>query len=128
MSPTAAKRARVMTGVGPLDALMGGGFEPGAVNVVYGEAATGKTTLCLTAALSHLGEHKAAEAYVVDSDGKLNVGRLTMMARPRGLGLLRRLHLHVPASFSEQEETLESLPALGPLDLVLPTPHPQPPF
>jgi DNA repair protein RadB len=119
VSHTAARRVRVRTGVGPLDALMGGGFEPGAVNVVYGEAATGKTTLCLTSALTHLGEHRAAQAYVVDSDGKINVGRLTQMARPRGLGLLRRLHLHVPGSFREQEETLESLPALGPLDLVI---------
>lgn len=116
----AAPRApRVRTGVRPLDALMGGGFTPGAVNVVYGEAATGKTTLCLTAALNYLGEHRAANVYIVDSDNKLNVGRLTQVAQSRGLGLLRRLHLHIPRSFAEQEETLENLPTLDPLDLVV---------
>jgi DNA repair protein RadB len=120
LNAMAAPRAsRVQTGVEPLDALMGGGFTPGAVNVVYGEAATGKTTLCLTAALNHLGEHRAANVYIVDSDNKLNVGRLTQLAQPRGLGLLRRLHLHIPRSFAEQEETLENLPTLDPLDLVV---------
>ena len=116
----AASRApRVRTGVGSLDALMGGGFTPAAVNVVYGEAAAGKTTLCISAALGHLAEHRASNAYYIDSDNKLNIGRLTQMAQPRGLGLLRRLHLHIPKSFREQEETLESLPPLDPLDLVV---------
>jgi len=116
----AVQRApRVSTGVGSLDALMGGGFTPAAVNVVYGEAAAGKTTLCIASTLGHLAEHRASNAYFIDSDNKLNIGRLTQMAQPLGLGLLKRLHLHIPKSFREQEETLESLPHLGPLDLVV---------
>ena len=115
----ASRVPRVGAGVASLDALLGGGFAPAAVNVVYGEAATGKTTLCVSAALSHLGRHRACDVYFIDSDNKLNIGRLTQMARPWGPGVLRRLHLHVPGSFREQGETLESLPGLGPLDLVV---------
>ena len=115
----ASRTPRVRTGVESLDTLLGGGFTPAAVNMVYGEATTGKTTLCLTTALSHLAEHRASNAYLIDSDNKLNIGRLTQMAQPRGLGLLKRLHLHIPKSFREQEETLESLPPLDPLDLVI---------
>ncbi|RLE84185.1 MAG: hypothetical protein DRJ67_10970 [Thermoprotei archaeon] len=110
---------RVKTGLEPLDRLLGGGFPCGAVSLVYGEAATGKTSLCLTTAISHLAEHRAAKAVYIDSDGKLNTGRLTQIAEPRGEALLRRLHLHTPLSFREQEETLEQLPALDPRDLVV---------
>ncbi len=109
----------VKTGLEPLDRLLGGGFPCGAVSLVYGEAATGKTSLCLTTAISHLAEHRAAKAVYIDSDGKLNTGRLTQIAEPRGEALLRRLHLHTPLSFREQEETLEQLPALDPRDLVV---------
>jgi DNA repair protein RadB len=111
--------SKVSTGVDSLDTLMGGGFTTAAVNVVYGEATTGKTTLCISAALGHLNSHKASNAYIIDSDNKLNIGRLTQMAQPMGLALLKRLHLHIPKSFQEQEETLESLPPLDPLDLVI---------
>ena len=107
------------TGLEPLDALLGGGFPCGAVSLVYGEATTGKTTLALTAALNHLAEHRAAKAIYIDSDNKLNTGRLTQIAEPRGVGLLRRLHLHTPLSFREQETTLEQMPALEPMDLVV---------
>jgi len=110
---------RVKTGVEPLDALLGGGFPCGAVSLVYGEATTGKTTLFLTAALNHLGEHRAAKTIYIDSDNKLNTVRLTQIAEPRGEGLLRRLHLHTPLSFREQDTTLEQLPALDPMDLVV---------
>lgn len=110
---------RVKTGLEPLDKLLGGGFPCGAVSLVYGEAATGKTTLALTAALNHLGEHRAAKTVYIDSDNKLNTGRLTQIAEPRGAGLLRRLHLHTPLSFREQEATLEQIPALDPMDLVV---------
>ena len=115
----ASRTQRVSTGVDTLDDLMGGGFTPAAVNVVYGEAATGKTTLCISAALVLLDAHKASNVYIIDSDNKLNIGRLTQMARPQGLSLLKRLHLHVPKSFLEQEETLECLPHLDPRDLVI---------
>jgi len=110
---------RVKTGLEPLDRLLGGGFPCGAVSLVYGEAATGKTSLCLTTAISHLAEHRTAKTVYIDSDGKLNTGRLTQIAEPRGEALLRRLHLHTPLSFREQEETLEQLPALDPRDLVV---------
>jgi len=110
---------RVKTGLGPLDALLGGGFLCGAVSLVYGEATTGKTTLSLTAALNHLREHRAAKTIYIDSDNKLNTGRLTQIAESRGAGLLRRLHLHTPLSFGEQETTLEHIPELDPMDFVV---------
>jgi DNA repair protein RadB len=110
---------RVKTGLEPLDRLLGGGFPYGAVSLMYGEATTGKTTLCLTAAMTHLAGHRAAKTVYIDSDNKLNVGRLTQIAEPRGEELLRRLHLHTPLNFSEQEETLEQLPGLDPMDLVV---------
>ena len=113
------RAGRVKTGVEPLDLLFGGGFLCGAVSLVYGEATTGKTTLSLTAALNHLMTHRAAKTIYIDSDNKLNTGRLTQIAESRGEGLLRRLHLHTPLSFGEQETTLEQIPELDPMDFVV---------
>ncbi|MBN2336857.1 AAA family ATPase [Candidatus Bathyarchaeota archaeon] len=113
------RQGRVKSGVEPLDQLLGGGFACGAVSLLYGEATTGKTTLSLTTALNHLAGHRAAKAVYIDSDNKLNTGRLTQMAEPRGEELLKRLHLHTPLRFSEQEETIEQLPMLDAMDLVV---------
>jgi DNA repair protein RadB len=43
--------ARLSTGVPALDALLGGGYEPDGLTMVYGEGGTGKTILCVDAAV-----------------------------------------------------------------------------
>ncbi|MCW4049829.1 MAG: hypothetical protein NWE89_08845 [Candidatus Bathyarchaeota archaeon] len=113
------RNPRISSGVQSLDHLMGGGFMAGAINLVYGEATSGKTTLAVTTILSHLKANRASKAFIIDSDNKLNTARLTQMAESRGLGLLKRIHTYIPASFKDQEETLESLPVLEPLDIVV---------
>ncbi len=110
---------RIKTGVDPLDKILGGGFLVEAVNLVYGEANTGKTTLILTTACNHLSLYRASHAYLIDSDNKLNTRRLVQIAEPKGKEVLKRMHIYTPLSFNEQEETLENLPSLEPLDLVI---------
>lgn len=43
---------RITTGAKDLDALLGGGWETGAITEMYGEFRTGKTQLCLTACVT----------------------------------------------------------------------------
>ena len=100
---------RIASGCGALDDLLGGGFSHGEVSLVYGEAATGKTTLAIACALNSLRGDPGARASYVDSDHKLSTGRLTQMAGPDAEGLLRRLMVWSPEDFTEQAGVIEEL-------------------
>ena len=109
---------RVPTGIPPLDNLLGGGFHGAAVNLVYGEATSGKTTLTLTTTLHHLQQNRSAKAVYLDIDNKLNVGRLQQIASIDE-NLLRRLNLYTPDSFDDQSDAIEQLPDLSHGDIVI---------
>ena len=99
--------SRLPTGCAPLDEVLGGGFRAGSVSLIYGEAATGKTTIALSALTRHLGESPWAKAYYVDSDQKLSSRRLAQVAGDPGL--LERLLIWRPDSFPVQGRIIEGL-------------------
>jgi len=109
---------RVQTGIVGLDRLLGGGFHSHALNLVYGEAATGKTTLSLTLVFHHLSRVLAAKAVYLDVDNKLSITRLEQIAGPRR-EVLRRLHLFTPESYRMQGDAFEQLPQFTSGDLLL---------
>ena len=109
---------RIPTGIPPLDNLLGGGFLGSAVNLIYGHATSGKTTLTLTTALHHLQSNRSAKTVYLDIDNKLNVGRLQELSSIDA-GLLRRLNLYTPESFSNQSDAFEQLPSLNQGDIVI---------
>ena len=74
------QKNRISTGILPLDQLLGGGFHNQAINLIYGEATTGKTTLSLTTVFHHLSQQSSAKAVYLDIDNKLNVSRLEQIA------------------------------------------------
>lgn len=98
---------RLSTGYAPLDKVLGGGFRFGWVSLIYGEAATGKTTLAVKCVVNYLRASKS-RAFYVDADGKLSPARLLQIAGgdPEPL---ERLLLWSPASFSEQTDVVEGL-------------------
>jgi len=103
---------RLSTGCGALDGVLGGGFRFGKISLIYGEAATGKTTLALSCTISHLRADPGGKVFYVDADQRLSTSRLTQIAGPDGGGLLGRLLIWRPRSFSEQTEIIEGLPTL----------------
>ncbi|MDX1314851.1 MAG: ATPase domain-containing protein [Eudoraea sp.] len=109
---------KVSTGIPPLDNLLGGGFLVSAINLIYGEATSGKTTLTLTTALHHLENYRSSKTVYLDIDNKLNVGRLQQLAT-KDESVLRRLNLYTPESFKNQSDALEQLPALNRGDIVI---------
>ena len=113
-----SEQGRISTGIPPLDNLLGGGFHGSAINLIYGEATSGKTTLTLTTALHHLQYNRSAKAVYLDIDNKLNVGRLQQLAS-NNESVLRRLNLYTPESFTNQSEAIEQLPQLKSGDLVI---------
>ncbi|WP_258083709.1 DNA repair and recombination protein RadB [Thermococcus thermotolerans] len=95
------------TGVKSLDELLGGGIAPGVLTQVYGDFATGKTTLAVQVGLLSGGK----VAYV-DTEGGFSPERLSQMAESRGLNpeeALQRFILFTPSDFKEQRRTIGSL-------------------
>nr|WP_254535322.1 AAA family ATPase [Halomarina sp. BCD28] len=68
----------IPTGCGPVDDLLGGGFERGAVSQVYGPPASGKTNVALSAAVSVAAA--GGQALYIDTEG-LSVDRFQQLAR-----------------------------------------------
>lgn len=113
------QRSRLPTGISSLDRLLGGGFHTQEVNLVYGEATTGKTTLSLTTVFHHLRVNQSAMAVYLDIDNKLNAARLEQIASSQGKNLLKRIRLFTPESYSRQGDALEQLPEVAEGDLVV---------
>jgi DNA repair protein RadB len=103
----------IPTGCGPVDELLGGGFERGTVTQVYGPPAAGKTNLCLSAAV----ETAAAGDTVVyvDTEG-LSVERFEQVATAAAAGvgvavddLAGRVVIEAATDFAEQEEAVRDV-------------------
>jgi DNA repair protein RadB len=98
----------IPTGCQPVDDLLGGGFERGAVTQVYGPPAAGKTNLALSAAVSVA--ERGEQALYIDTEG-LSIDRFEQLARARvGEGgveeLASRLVVSEALDFEEQAEAV----------------------
>ena len=99
---------RIPTGLGSLDSLLSGGLARGGVALVYGEPASGKTTLALSAAANLLRLDHAARVLYIDSDAKFTPTRLTQITGDEES--LRRLVYIRPSTFEEQADVIDRLP------------------
>lgn len=101
------------TGCAPIDDILGDGFRFGDVSLIYGEAATGKTTLALSCIANHLRSDQGNKAYYIDSDQRLSTRRLVQVTVGDD-SLLERLLIWRPQSFTEQADVIEGLLELLP--------------
>lgn len=93
------KSDRESCGNEALDALLGGGLERKTITQLFGEPASGKTTLCLIAAVTCL---RAGQFVIwIDSDG-FSVERFRQVAGDDAETLADRLILYEPTDFDEQ--------------------------
>jgi len=92
----------------PLDDLLGGGIESGAIAEVYGEAGSGKTNLCLQVTrecASNLGK-----VAFIDSEG-VSFKRLEQICK-NGYNykeVLKKIMFFCPKSFEEQEKMINDI-------------------
>jgi DNA repair protein RadB len=101
---------RVATTCLPLDELLRGGLERGAITMMYGEAGTGKTNLCLQMAIGQLREGR--KVVFIDTEG-ISMDRFSQIAGDGHEELVKRLLLFEPYDFAEQEEMVESAAKLA---------------
>jgi DNA repair protein RadB len=98
---------RLATGCRPLDDLLGGGLEPGAITLVYGEAGTGKTNLCLQAAVQADAADGRRIGYI-DTEG-VSLERLEQIAGDRNQDLLKSILFFTPHNLVEQQKMVAAL-------------------
>jgi RecA/RadA recombinase len=107
---------RIPTGCRGLDNLLRGGFAREEVALIYGEAATGKTTTVIQAAV---GTAKLGlKILYVDADHSFTQQRFQQIAGSESKEVSQVILLFLPETFSEQRSIVESLenyatPALG---------------
>lgn len=108
---------RLRTDCAPLDELLGGGLEPGTITLVYGEAGTGKTNLCLQLARNAvlLGEGKVA---YVDTEG-VSMERLEQICGKNTQRVLKSILFYHPHGLADQERMVASLEKLKAPSLVV---------
>jgi DNA repair protein RadB len=93
------KIERQTSGDPALDALIGGGLEPRTITQLYGEPASGKSTICLVAAIATL---RAGHAVVyIDSEG-FSIERFRQIAGADTEKIADRLFLFEPLDFEHQ--------------------------
>lgn len=99
---------RLSTGISGLDRLLKGGFALRKINLVYGEASTGKTVLSMQSALEAAA--RGLKVFFVDADLSFSVQRLESL--DRGKELAENIVVFQPEDFREQIRITESLEVL----------------
>ena len=105
----------ISTGSKQLDELIGGyGRE---ITIIYGPAASGKTTLGLMAAVGQLKKDK--KIVFLDTENGFSVDRFMQICGPGYLTMLDRLLILRAKNFKEQCERVEMLMNIVDIDLVI---------
>jgi DNA repair protein RadB len=99
-----------------LDRLLRGGFNRGEISLIYGEAATGKTTTVIQAAIS--AARMGLKVLYVDSDHSFTQQRFQQIARAEFSRASEFIMIFLPETFAQQRILVESLenyvtPTLG---------------
>ena len=101
----------------PIDSLLGGGIENGAITEIYGEAGSGKTNFCLQAARECAASGKKV-AYI-DSEG-VSLERLGQICQNyNSKKILSNILFFNPMSFEEQEKMLANAMQIKDLGLII---------
>lgn len=108
---------RLATACAPLDVLLEGGIEESAITLVYGEAGTGKTNLCLQLAREATLKRKGKVAYV-DSEG-VSMERLQQIAGEHAAKVAKNILFFSPHSLDEEVKMVRALDKIKDPSLIL---------
>ncbi len=95
---------RVPLGAKSVDDLLGGGFEGGCITLLYGEAGSGKTNLCLQLARNVVRAGK--KVIYIDTEG-VSMERLEQMCGDDFEVVAKNILFTEPYSFDEQDVLIE---------------------
>ncbi|MFA5002610.1 MAG: DNA repair and recombination protein RadB [Methanolinea sp.] len=89
-----------------LDMLIGGGLAPGVITQVFGEPASGKSTICVMASVSAL--RAGGRVLFLDSEG-FSAERFRQIAGADAEKLAEHLYLYEPEDFTQQATMVRGL-------------------
>jgi len=98
--------SKVSTGAQFLDELLKGGYDKDIVTTIYGPSGTGKTNLCLIAAVKVAEEGK--KVIFIDTEGGIAVERIKQISSNYE-EVLERLIFLSPIDFKEQKDIFDNL-------------------
>jgi RecA/RadA recombinase len=110
------REGNIPIGCPRLDGLLRGGFHSGEISLIYGEAATGKTTTVIQAATN--AAKMGFKVLYVDSDHSFTQQRYQQIAKDNSKEISELIMLFLPETFAEQRKIIQSLenyvtPSLG---------------
>ncbi|MBU0761309.1 MAG: DNA repair and recombination protein RadB [Nanoarchaeota archaeon] len=99
--------AKVSAGSHDLNTWLFGGYDSDIVTVLYGGPGTGKTNLCLLAAVSQA--KKGKKVIFIDTEGGFSIERVKQLAPEEHEDVLKNIFLLKPTSFDEQRKAFVEL-------------------
>lgn len=103
------KLKKISSGSEIIDEFLDGGFENDVVTTIYGPAGSGKTLICMIAAIKAVRDGK--KVIYIDSEGGFSVERLKQLDADYDL-ILKHIIFLRPTSFEEQKSVFEKLKKL----------------
>ncbi|HIH00474.1 TPA: DNA repair and recombination protein RadB [Thermoplasmata archaeon] len=101
---------RVPVGAKAIDELLDGGLEPGAITLLFGEAGTGKTNICLQIARNVALDGR--KVVYIDTEG-VSMERLKQIAGDEYEMVMKNILFFEPHSFDEQEKLVDKAARLA---------------
>ena len=101
---------RLSTGSLIIDTLLNGGMETDVITTIYGPAGSGKTTLCVLAAIA--GVKAGKKVIFVDTEGGFSIDRLKQLTKNEDgadAQILDRIIFLRPTTFAEQRKAFDRL-------------------
>ena len=102
-----AKNDFIHSGSQNLNYLLGGGFPIGIITQIYGGAGSGKTNVCMSAAVQTA--LKGEEVAFIDTENSFNKFRFEQLAGKQAAEIAKRIYLHNPRNLGEQRTAIGKL-------------------
>lgn len=99
--------AKISAGNYDLNKFLFGGYEKDIITVIYGDSGSGKTNLCLLAAVSQA--KKGNKVIYIDTEGGYSTERVKQLAGEEYENAIKNILLLKPTNFSEQKKAFEDL-------------------
>ena len=101
------KDSKISAGCYDLNRWLFGGYDKDVITTIYGPAGSGKTNLCLLAAVSQA--KKGKKVFYVDTEGGFSIERIKQLSKEDYDSLLKNILLLKPLNFKEQQKDFEVL-------------------
>src|SRR3989344_1099790 len=101
------KESRISAGSYDLNRFLSGGYETDIITTIYGPAGSGKTNLCMLAAVSQA--KKGNKVIFIDTEGGFSIDRFKQICYDNHEETMKNILLLKPTSFNEQKKVFDSL-------------------